>query len=207
MIVITRKIQFSLGLAVCLFSFGDWQRLYAQQKDSVNAKQGDTTKFKIINPYRPSYRPTDRFGDPFSNYSTFSPLFLKSPKSINLDVQIDTGLNYSITERIGKVNFRPNSSMSFRDFSLQQDQAFRKQYWKAKSQALDGESAVSSRNLLPKLYVSPILDRIFGGSYVELIPRGFVTLDFGASFQTINNPAIPIRQQSNGGFEFDQQIN
>jgi cell surface protein SprA len=39
------------------------------------------------------------------------------------------------------------------------------------------------------------------------VPRGFVTLDFGASFQKISNPNIPIRQQKNGGFEFDQQIN
>ncbi|HPI80870.1 MAG TPA: cell surface protein SprA, partial [Cyclobacteriaceae bacterium] len=39
------------------------------------------------------------------------------------------------------------------------------------------------------------------------IPRGFVTLDFGGSWQKIENPSIPIRQQRNGGFEFDQQIN
>lgn len=42
---------------------------------------------------------------------------------------------------------------------------------------------------------------------MELIPRGFVTLDFGGQWQNIQNPAIPIRQQTNGGFEFDQQIN
>jgi len=204
--VITRKIYFGLGLTICLFTIGTWQQAHAQQKDSTNTKQVDTTKFKTINPYRPSYRPSDRYGDPFSNYSTFSPLFLKNPKTLNMDVQIDSAMNYNIRERIGKVNFRPNSSMSFGEFSQQQDQLFRKQYWQTKSQALDGESAVSSRNLIPKLYVSPVFDRIFGGSYVELIPRGFVTLDFGASFQTINNPAIPIRQQTNGGFEFDQQI-
>ena len=205
MILITRKIQFSVGLAVCLFAASSMLEVHAQN-DSTQFKPADTSRFKIVNPYRPSFRPTDRFGDPFSNYSTFSPLFLKNPKSLNLDVQIDSGMNYNIRERIGNVNFRPNSSMSFREFSLQQDQLTRKQYWQTKSQALDGISAVSGRNLLPKLYVSPILDRIFGGSYVELIPRGFVTLDFGASFQTINNPSIPIRQQSNGGFEFDQQI-
>src|SRR5205085_6686877 len=62
------------------------------------------------------------------------------------------------------------------------------------------------RNLIPKIYISPVLDRIFGGSYVEIIPRGFVTLDFGASFQNIQNPQVPARQQKNGGFEFDQQI-
>lgn len=204
MILTTRKIQFSVGLAICLFAASSLE-VYAQN-DSTQLKPADTARFKVINPYRPSFRPSDRFGDPFSNYSTFSPLFLKNPKSLNLDVQIDSGMNYNIRERIGNVNFRPNSSMSFREFSLHEDQLTRKQYWQTKSQALDGISAVSGRNLLPKLYVSPILDRIFGGSYVELIPRGFVTLDFGASFQTINNPSIPIRQQSNGGFEFDQQI-
>jgi cell surface protein SprA len=72
---------------------------------------------------------------------------------------------------------------------------------------MDGESAVAGRGFTPKIFISPILDRIFGGSYVELVPRGFVTLDFGGSFQKISNPQIPIRQQRNGGFEFDQQIN
>ncbi len=201
----TRKLRYGFGLAFCHFVMMFLPEANAQS-DSTQTKPGDTTKFKVTNPYRPSYRPPDRYGDPFSNYSTFSPLFLKNPKSLNLDVQFDSGMNYNIRERIGKVNFRPNSSMSFREFSLQQDQQFRKQYWQTKSQALDGVSAVSGRNLLPKLYVSPILDRIFGGSYVELIPRGNVILDFGASFQTINNPSIPIQQQSNGGFEFDQQI-
>lgn len=72
---------------------------------------------------------------------------------------------------------------------------------------MDGESAVEGRGFTPKIFISPILDRIFGGSYVELVPRGFVTLDLGGSFQKISNPNIPIRQQRNGGFEFDQQIN
>jgi cell surface protein SprA len=206
LILITRKTLFGLGLTICLLTIGSLQRAFAQQEDSVQTAGTDTTKFKTINPYRPSFRPSDRYGDPFSNYSTLSPLYLKNPKSLNLDTQIDTGMNYSIREKIGKVNFRPNSSMSFNEFSLYHDQQFRKQYWKTKSLALDGESAVSGRNILPKIYISPILDRIFGGSYVELIPRGNVGLDFGASFQTINNPSIPIRQQTNGGFEFDQQI-
>ena len=170
-------MNFSFGLAFCLFALALLPEVNAQT-DSTQSKS-DTTKVKVINPYRPSYRPTDRYGDPFSNYSTYSPLFLKNPKSFNLDVQFDSGMNYNIRERIGKVNFRPNSSMSFRDFSSQQDQLFRKQYWQTKSQALDGVSAVSGRNLLPKLYVSPILDRIFGGSYVELVPRGNVILDLG----------------------------
>ncbi|NOT74719.1 MAG: cell surface protein SprA [Cyclobacteriaceae bacterium] len=126
---------------------------------------------------------------------------------MKLEVLPDTGRIYSIYERMGSVNFRSPSYMTFDEASRLQNQAILKDYWKSRSRALDGESAVSSRNLLPKLYVSPILDRIFGGSYVELIPRGFVTLDFGGQWQKIQNPSIPIRQQTNGGFEFDQQIN
>ncbi len=205
MVVATRTRQFTLGLSIvsllCLAS----PFVRAQQKADTTKKATDTVK--TVNPFRPTFRPRDRYGDPFSNQNTLSPLFLKDPKSLNLDIQIDTSMNYSIFEKVGKVNFRPTSSMSFLEFNNLQTQQMLKDYWKSRSQALDGESAVSSRNLIPKIYISPVMDRIFGGSYVELIPRGFVTLDFGANFQKIQNPNVPIRQQKNGGFAFDQQIN
>jgi cell surface protein SprA len=180
-------------LIVCAFP----EEIFAQQRDSSR--------------YQPSRRPTfrmqDRYGDPFSNTTSESPLFLKDPNELKLDVDIDTSLNYTIYEKIGDLNYRPTSSMSFEEFKQYQDRQILKDYWKSRSRAQDGESAVSGRALTPKIFISPILDRIFGGSYVELVPRGFVTLDFGGSFQKISNPAIPIRQQRNGGFEFDQQIN
>src|SRR5258706_1418639 len=207
LVVAIPKRQFTLELSIVSFLCLASPCVYAQQKADTTKKAVDTVSNKIINPYRPTFRPSDRYGDPFSNQIPFSPLFLKDPKSLNLDMQIDTGMNYSIYEKIGKINFRPTSSMSFQEFNQQQSQSMLKDYWKGRSQALDGESAVSSRNLIPKIFISPIMDRIFGGSYVELIPRGFVTLDFGANFQKIQNPAIPIRQQKNGGFQFDPQIN
>lgn len=176
---------------------------------SAQFRQADTTR--VDSTYRPSYRPFwqsyDRYGDPFSNPTPQSPLYLKDPKNLSIEVVPDTGRMFSIYEKMGPVNFRSPSYMTFDEINRFHDRSFQKNYWKSRSQSLDGESAVSSRNLLPKLYTSPVLDRIFGGSYVELIPRGFVTLDFGAQWQEIQNPAIPIRQQTNGGFEFDQQIN
>jgi cell surface protein SprA len=199
-----RKFQFARGLGMLLLTCLVNVSLYAQQRDSTRT---DTVRTHTINPYRPSYRERDRYGDPFSNYTTQSPLYLKDPKSINLGLQLDSGMNYTLQEKMGNVNVRPMTTMTFDELSQQQNRLMLKDYWQGKSKALDGESAVSSRNLIPKIYVSPVLDRIFGGSYVELIPKGFVTLDFGAQFQKIENPAIPIRQQRNGGFEFDQQIN
>lgn len=181
-------------------------QLLAQRQDPATSPADSLNK-----PYAPSRRPTfripDRHGDPFSNFTTESPLFLKDPSRLKLDVDIDTAGNYTIYEKIGDVNYRPASSMSFEEFKRYQDRQQMKNYWRTRSRAQDGESAVSSRSIIPKIFISPVLDRIFGGSYVELVPRGFVTLDFGGQFQKINNPTYSIRQQRNGGFEFDQMIN
>lgn len=180
---------------------------FQQRPDTTRLKQ-DTVKSQPYKPSRkPSFRLRDRYGDPFSNTPTQSPLFLKDPTQVNLDVELDSNLNYTIYEKIGDLNYRPVTTMSFQEFKALQDRQLLKSYWQGKAKGMDGESAVSGRGLIPKIFISPILDRIFGGSYVELIPRGFVTLDFGGSFQRIFNPQLPIRQQRSGGFEFDQQIN
>jgi len=208
--LIRSKNQFTLGLGILLavcFNISYTAGQVSPRTDSTKVNAADTVKRNVNNPYFPTFRPQDRYGDPFSNTTTFSPLFLKDPKSLSTDVQIDTAMNYTIFEKIGDVNYRPTSSMSFEEFKQQQDRIMRKTYWQSRSKALDGESAVTGRNLAPKLYIGPSFDRLFGGSYVSIIPRGFVTLDFAGSFQKIENPQIPLRQQKNGGFEFDQQIN
>ena len=177
-----------------------------QTQDSIKA---DTTNREL--PYQPTRQPTfqqkDRFGDPFSFNLSPSPLLLKDPSSLLLDVEIDTGLNYTIYEKMGDVNFRPTTSMSFEEFSAYQERKILKDYWKSRSRGLDGESPVSSRSLIPPLYISPVFDRIFGGSRIDIVPSGFVTLDFGSRFERVFNPSIPIRQQRNiTPLEFDQQI-
>jgi len=193
-----------LVMAICLATTG---LSVAQEKpDSLSVVDADSLE-RIKKPWRPTFKPRDRYGDPFSNYTTVSPFFLRDPSLIKRSVELDTGLNFTITEKAGDILYRPPTSMSFREFSRYQDAAIKKDYWKTRSKSLDGESSVSGRGLIPKLYISPALDRIFGGSFVELTPRGFVTLDFGGSWQKVQNPAIPIRQQRNGGFDFSQQMN
>ncbi len=174
------------------------QEGYAQ----FNRQTQDTTRRE-----RPTFRLTDRYGDPFSNKGTRSPFYMQDPSILKLDVAIDTSMNYTIYEKIGEIDYRPPNTMTFNEYRQYQERQMLKSYWQNRSKELDGESAVSGRTLIPKIYTSPGFDRIFGGSYVEIIPRGFVTLDFGGNWQRINNPAIPIRQQRSGGFEFDQQIN
>ena len=181
--------------------------MYQVQPDTIPS---DTIPTDSVKPYEPTYTPTFqpsyRFGDPFSNRMSPTPLQLSDPSSIDLQVEYDSGINYTVYERIGDVNFRPMSTMSFEEYDAYNDQQIVDEYFKERSAGLDGESAVSGRSLIPRLYVGPVFDRLFGGSYVDIQPNGFVNLDFGGRFQRINNPAIPLRQQRNGGFNFNQQI-
>jgi cell surface protein SprA len=155
---------------------------------------------------RPSFYGRDRLGDPFSNRMGSSPLLFGNPSNLELQYDIDTSFNYTISERMGAIYYRPISSISFSEYDRYQTNMMLKSYWKGRGAEADGETAISGRRLIPKIYISPVFDRIFGGSYVEINPRGLVNLDFGAKFQQIHNPSLPLRQQKNGGFEFDQQI-
>ena len=156
---------------------------------------------------RPNYQPPDRYGDPFSNPPPRTPLYPRDPTQVETDIAVDDStVNYSIYERINGLDYRAPSYLNLEQYQQYQDRRALQDYWRSRSSALDGESAVSGKRLIPPIYTTPIFDRLFGGSFVDIRPNGFVTLDFGGRFQRVENPAIPVRQQRNGNFEFDQQI-
>ncbi|MEQ9405430.1 MAG: cell surface protein SprA [Cyclobacteriaceae bacterium] len=205
------KVQVYILTLLSLFVFDH------QLKANAVLFQQDTAKTDTLKPYEPSrqptFQPSYRFGDPFANRTSRSPLFLRDPSQLDMQVQFnpdstadDAGITYSVFENIGNLDFRPASTMTFQEFNAYNNSQLNKEYFREKSIGLDGESAVSGRSLIPRLYISPAFDRIFGGSYVDIQPNGFVNLDFGARFQRLDNPSIPRRQQRNGGFNFDQQI-
>ncbi|QCR25186.1 cell surface protein SprA [Pontibacter sp. SGAir0037] len=165
----------------------------------------DTTKYKPSR--RPTVTPQDRVGDPFGNRTGSSPLLLGKPSKIELEMQYNDSLQqYNINESIGDLNYRTPSSMTLKEYSEWQQKEAIRSYWRSKSAGLDGESVVSGRRLVPKIYISPIFDRIFGGNFVDIQPNGNVAVKFGARFNRNSNPTIPIRQQRTGDFEFDQNI-
>ncbi|MFD3003385.1 cell surface protein SprA [Pontibacter toksunensis] len=168
----------------------------------------DTSKVEQYIPSRrPTFVPSDRYGNPFGARSSSSPLLLGQPSNLQLNVELDDSLGlYNITETLGDVNYRPPSSMSLREYSEWQQREAIRNYWRAKSAGLDGESVVSSSRLIPKLYISPVFDRIFGGNFVDIQPNGNVSLKFGARFNRNQNPTIPLSQQRTGDFDFEQNI-
>lgn len=177
--------------------------LFQQVTDTIPS---DTIPRGYQRSRQPTYNPRDRIGDPLSDRGDQSPLIKKDPFGLTVEVKVDTALNYSIYERMNGLDFRPPTIMTFAEYSRLVERNMIRDYWKTKSAELDGESAISGKRLIPKIPISPVFDRIFGGSFVDIQPNGSVTLDFGFRSERIFNPAIPIRRQKQGTFDFDQRI-
>jgi cell surface protein SprA len=215
----------TLGILACLLFAFSSPKLQAQQtgRDSVRAAidtvkvASDTTKVSPIDSLNkrralPSFL---LWGDLNTNplyprqnpyIPSYSPFYSPTPLQSNIRVEMDSVLKYRVQEQMDSTEIDPGMLYDFDDFSKIQEYRIRQEYWRNRSRGLDGESPVSSRSLIPPITTSPSLDRIFGGNEINITPTGFVNLDLGAIFRRIDNPSIPIRQQQNGNFNFNQQI-
>ncbi|WP_225586777.1 cell surface protein SprA [Algoriphagus sp. Y33] len=135
-----------------------------------------------------------------------APFFQANPITQNIKVKVDSTLRYNVVDQIDTIRVGNEQEYDFEEFSKIQEYKVRQDYWRSRARGGDGESAVEGRGLIPPLTISPTLDRLFGGSEINITPSGYVNLDFGAIFRRVDNPTLPIRQQRNGGFNFDQQI-
>ena len=139
--------------------------------DTVNQK--DTLPDRKYVPSRwPRYRAKDRPGDPLSNQVTPPPFLLGPPSNLNLEVEMEDSMRYyNIDEKMGEVDFRGPSLMTFEEYSALQEKQSIRNYWRTRNSGLDSENPVASRRLIPKIYISPLFDRIFGGNYVYIQPN------------------------------------
>jgi cell surface protein SprA len=178
----------------------------------------DTPRTDTLGPYRPSrrprVRPQDRPGSPFGQRKRESPLVLPLPKSVKLNVAVDDSLKqFDVQEKVGKdVDYRDPSVLTYKQYEeFQRRQAIGDYYRQKAKGGITGVAAApgspQAQRLIPKIYLGPIANRIFGGSYVDIRPAGAVTLKFGARFNRNENPALTLRQQSVGDFLFEQNIN
>lgn len=98
------------------------------------------------------------------------------------------------------------------DFETFQRYEFQKQqdaYWRNLSLQTDGADhlpVAQKGRLIPPIYLGRFSELLFGGNTLDVQTSGNVMVDFGGLWQRVDNPQIPVRQQRNGGFNFDQQI-
>jgi cell surface protein SprA len=164
--------------------------------------------FKLEDPYVLDTIPpiTDRFGD-FITDPNKNPFDLKDPNSIEQNVEYDpqTG-RYIITETIGGFDFRPPTYLTFEEYMEWRRKKEENDYFKQLSGVNTGGN-LSAVDPIAKFDVeSSVIDRLFGGTTVDIRPQGSIDLTFGVDFQRLDNPILTERQRRQGGFDFDMAI-
>lgn len=204
----TPNILFPLLL---VFSLGTWISLAKPHTEidfpfETDAAPEDTIVKKKRKKTQPNYVPEDRMGDPYANPEKSS-MQLKDPDVIQKDVELDPSLeHYNVNEKVGDLDYRAPSEVSFEEFYKMKNQEMLKNYWKNKNSVEKSDSPNKEKG--PFSLKIPVrgLEGPFGSNFVDIRPTGLVTLDFGGKWQRVYNPALTVRQQKNGVFDFDQQI-
>jgi cell surface protein SprA len=201
----------SIGLLLTLSFFSFLPDSISQEdvkSDSLNVKLDSLNKRRMLPSFllwqnintNPLFPQQNQF------LPRYSPFYQFNPTESNIQVEMDSIVRYRVREQLDSNDVNSGQLYDFDEFSKIQEYRVRQEYWRSRSKGLDGDSPVGGRNLIPPITTSPSFDRIFGGNEINIVPTGFVNLDLGAIFRRIDNPAIPIRQQQNGNFNFNQQI-
>jgi len=82
-----------------------------------------------------------------------------------------------------------------------------REYFKQKSNAIDGKNEAAKKDLLPRYYVnSSFFETIFGSNTIDVKPTGSVEMDLGLRYTKQDNPSFSPRNRSQLSFDFDQRI-
>ncbi len=149
----------------------------------------------------------DRKGD-FINDKNKNPFDLKDPSPVVKSVEYDpVSGNYIITEKIGEEYFRPPTYMTFDEYMKYKAKQQESEYFNSLSGISGTRSSSGRLDPVAKIDVkNQLIERLFGGTEVDIRPQGNIDLTFGVEFSNIQNPSFTQRQQRQGGFDFDMGI-
>ncbi|MCB0573966.1 MAG: cell surface protein SprA, partial [Saprospiraceae bacterium] len=115
-----------------------------------------------------------------------------------------------ITEKIGDEFYRAPTYMTFEEYLNWRDRKQQEEYFdRLQGVTLSGDRSSSGiEDPIAKFDVkTSLIDRLFGGTNVDIRPQGNINLTFGFDYQKIQNPILTLRQQRTGNFDFDMDIN
>ena len=144
------------------------------------------------------------------NGSDDNRLDLKDPSIIKKEVEYDPEKNrYIITEKMGDEDYRPPTYMTYDEYMKWSEKEAQKEYFKKLSGV--GDANVSSSGIVDPVtkfnIEDNLVDRLFGGTKVDIRPQGNIDLTFGWNYSRRKDPGLTIRQQTNSIFDFDMNIN
>ena len=150
---------------------------------------------------------SERYGNFITNRNR-NPFDLKDPGAIEQTIEYDpvTG-RYILSEKVGDTYFRPPTYLTFEEYMEYRKKEDQNAYFRQLS-ALSANRAGNTLDPLEELDLENILlDRLFGGSKVDIRPQGNIDLTFGLDYQELENPILTERQRRQGPlFDFDMNI-
>jgi cell surface protein SprA len=157
---------------------------------------GDTVKLQYPFPNQMRY--------PFSNSGLRSPLFLKNPSNVVQSIDYDpVTQKYIFSEKIGRLNYRPPSSMSLKEYIDYDRNNAINDYWYKKSRET---IAPQQSPLLSGLKMGETFDKVFGTDVISIVPQGSAELIFGYNMSRVDNPALSEKNRRNPSFLFKEKI-
>ena len=149
--------------------------------------------------------------NPYGNFTTdeYNPFDIK-PSIIEQKVEYDfESGRYIVFEKIGDEYYRTPTYLTLSEYLD----------WQAKKQEQDHFrklSGIKSKDFTAGLQLDPmseidvealLIDRLFGGTDIEIKPTGNIDLTLGFFFQDIDNPNLNQQTQTQFGFpDFDMEI-
>ncbi|MCC6458924.1 MAG: cell surface protein SprA [Saprospiraceae bacterium] len=158
-----------------------------------------------------TFPPLEERYDDFINNRNSNPVDLNDPKAIQQEVEYDPLTNmYIITEKIGNDDYRPPTYLTYDEYVKWRDKKQQEEYFdRLQGVVTSGKAGDGGINdPIAKFEVkNTLIDRLFGGTNVDIKPQGNINLTFGYDYQKIQNPILTLRQQRTGNFDFDMDIN
>src|SRR5690606_3956231 len=95
--------------------------------------------------------------------------------------------------------------LSMEEYKRYEEDLLKKENWRSFSDRFSSETR--KKNLLPSIEVrSESFKRIFGGSEINIIPRGSADITLMGQHNKNENPLFSERQRNQYNFDFDQRI-
>ena len=133
-------------------------------------------------------------------------LFLGNPSNLQTEIEYDPETNqYLFQNKIGNLNYRNPTYMSFDEYQEFELKNSVRSYWKERSMGSAGLDR--GDGIIPKIYIGgKFFETIFGNNTIDIRPQGSAELIFGIMNNKTDNPTLNVRQRRTTNFDFDMKI-
>ncbi len=133
---------------------------------------------------------------------------LQDPAAVQKTVEYDPATGrYIVRERIGEIDFRPPTYLTFDEYFDYRQQEDQRRYFNNLAGVGNPDESVSIGDPLADIEIDPdLINNLFGGMEISIQPQGSVDLSFGLNYQYQDNPFIVERFRRNTIFDFDMDI-